>query len=171
MDDADPVGHFALGAAYMWNKELDRAQAQAERSLVLSPNSADGLRMTAHIKIFAGDPAGALEDLDAYMKRDPHYPDMALQLVADARFALGQYEEAIAAIEQRLVRTPNSETAYALLASCHGHLGRPDECQKAWEAGGSGSIPPSRWRAAAASCRSDARRISSAASKACARAD
>ena len=133
MDDADPVGHFALGAAYMWNKELDRAQAQAERSLILSPNSADGLRMTAHIQIFSGDPAGALESLDAYMKRDPHYPDMALQLVADARFQLGQYKEAIEAIEQRLVRNPHSETAFALLASCYGHLGRPEECQKAWE--------------------------------------
>jgi adenylate cyclase len=67
------------------------------------------------------------------MKRDPHYPDVALQLVADARFALGQYEPAIAAIEQRTrVRNPQSETAYALLASCYGHLGRPEECQKAW---------------------------------------
>jgi len=133
MDEEEPVCHFALGAAYMWTKQLDKAQEQAERAIALSPNSADGLRMTAHIQIFSGDPATALENLDVYMKKDPHYPDMALQLVADARFALGQYEEAIAAIEKRLARNPHSETAYALLASCYGHLGRPEECQKAWE--------------------------------------
>ena len=67
------------------------------------------------------------------MKRDPHYPDMTLQLVADARFALGQYEQAIEAIERRLARNPHSETAYALLASCYGHLARPEACKSAWE--------------------------------------
>jgi len=133
MDETDPAGHFALCAAYMWSKDLDRAQAEAQRCLELSPNSADSLRLTAHLQIFLGDPTGAIENLEVYMKRDPHYPDVALQLLADARFQLGQYEQAIAAIEQRLVRAPNSETAYALLASCYGHLGRPEECQKAWE--------------------------------------
>jgi TolB-like protein/class 3 adenylate cyclase len=133
MDEADPAGHFALCAAYMWSKNLDRARAEAQRCLELSPNSADSLRLTAHLQIFSGDPAGAIENLEVYMKRDPHYPDVALQLLADARFQLGQYEQAIAAIEQRLARAPHSETAYALLASCYGHLGRPQECQKAWD--------------------------------------
>jgi adenylate cyclase len=133
MDEQDPAGHFALCGAYMWTKDLDRARMEAERCLELSPNSADGLRLRAHIQIFAGDPATAVESLEAYMLRDPHYPDVVLQLVADARFQLGQYEQSINAIEQRLKRTPNSETAYALLAACHGHLGRLEECQKAWK--------------------------------------
>lgn len=133
MDEEEPLGHFALGAAYLWTRDFDRAQAEAQRSLVLSPNSAEGLRMKAHIQVFAGDPAGALENVDAYMKRDPHYPDIALQLVADARFALGEYEQAIEALERRLARNPQSETAYALLASCYGQLGRAEECRKAWE--------------------------------------
>jgi adenylate cyclase len=133
MDEQEPTGHFALCAAYMWIKDLDRAREEAERCLALSPNSADGLRLRAHIQIFSGDPGTAVENLEAYMKRDPHYPDVVLQLVADARFQLGQYERSVEAIEQRLKRTPNSETAYALLASCHGHLGRPEECQKAWQ--------------------------------------
>ena len=55
------------------------------------------------------------------------------RFLAEARVSLGEYEEAVAAIEQRLVRNPQSETAYALLASCYGHLGRPDECRRAWE--------------------------------------
>ncbi len=36
-------------------------------------------------------------------------------------------------INQRLERNPQSETAYALLASCYGHLGRPEESRLAWE--------------------------------------
>jgi tetratricopeptide (TPR) repeat protein len=132
MDESEPAGHFALGAAYMWSRDLERARAEAERTIELSPNSADSLRMIAHVQIFAGDAKSALENLEVYMQRDPHYPDIALQLVADAHFALGQYEEAIAVLEQRLQRNPQSETAYALLASCYGLLGRPEECQAAW---------------------------------------
>ena len=132
MDEIEPAGHFTLCSAYMWSKDLDRAWVEAQRCLELTPNSADGLRLTAQLQIFSGDAAGALENLEAYMKRDPHYPDIALQLVADARFALGQDEQAITAIEQRLARSPQSETAYALLASCHGQLGRSAECQAAW---------------------------------------
>jgi len=132
MDDGEPAAHLALGSAYMWTKDLDRAQLEAQRGLELSPNSVDALRMMAHIKIFAGDPKGALEILDTYMQRDPHYPGITLQFVADARFSLGEYEKAIEAIEKRLAQNPNSETAYALLAACYGQLGRAEECQKAW---------------------------------------
>ena len=64
---------------------------------------------------------------------DPHYPEVLLQFLADARFSLGEYDQAIAAIEQRLARNPQSETAHALLASCYGHLGRPEESRRAWE--------------------------------------
>jgi adenylate cyclase len=133
MDEEEPLAHFALGSVYLWSREYDRAQAEVERSMALSPNSADGIRMKAHIELFGGDPAAALENIDRYMKQDPHYPDIALQLVADAQYALGEYEKAIAALKQRLARNPQSETAYALLASCYGQLGLAEECRKAWE--------------------------------------
>jgi adenylate cyclase len=133
MDEEEPNGHLALGMAYMWSRQLDRARAEAQRCVVLSPNSEEFLRLMAHVQIFSGDPAGALETLDASMRLDPHFPEIALQFLADARFSLGEYGQAIAAIEQRLARNPQSETAYALLASCYGHLGRPEESRQAWE--------------------------------------
>jgi adenylate cyclase len=127
-----PNGHFALGVACMWGKELERAQAAVERGLTLSPNSVDLLTAKAHIQIFAGDPGAAVETLAHSMRLDPHYPEILLQFLADARFSLGQYAAAIDAIEQRLARNPQSETAYALLASCYGHLGQPERSREAW---------------------------------------
>ena len=73
----------------------------------------------ANVQIFSGDPGAAILTLDASMRLDPHYPDIALQFLADARFSLGEYEQAVVAIEKRLERNPQSETAYALLASCY----------------------------------------------------
>ncbi|RUM10172.1 adenylate/guanylate cyclase domain-containing protein [Rhizobium fabae] len=133
MAEEQPTGHFALGMACMWNRELDRARAEVLRGLELSPNSAELLILMAHIQIFSGDPADALETLDASMRLDPHYPEILLQFLADARFSLGEYEQAIVAIQRRLQQNPQSETAYALLASCYGHLGRMEESRQAWE--------------------------------------
>ncbi len=133
MDDKEPAGHFALGVAHVWSRELERAQAEARRGLALSPNSVELLILMANIQIFSGDPAGALATLEASMRLDPHYPEITLQFLADAHFSLGEYAQAIAAIEQRLARNPQSETAHALLASCYGHLGRPEESRQAWE--------------------------------------
>ncbi|ATU92030.1 adenylate/guanylate cyclase domain-containing protein [Phyllobacterium zundukense] len=133
MDEERPDGHFALGMACMWSRDLDRARAEVQRGLALSPNSIDLLMLKAHIQIFSGEPAGALQTLDAAMLLDPHYPEVLLQFLADARFSLGDYEQAMTALEQRLARNPQSETAYALLASCYGHLGRAEESRRAWE--------------------------------------
>ncbi|MBX4865044.1 tetratricopeptide repeat protein [Rhizobium sophorae] len=133
MAEEQPNGRFALGMACMWNRELDRARAEVQQGLALSPNSADLLILLAHIQIFSGDPAGALETLDASMRLDPHHPEILFQFRADAHFSLGEYEQAIVAIEQRLQQNSQSETAYALLASCYGHLGRPEESRQAWE--------------------------------------
>jgi TolB-like protein/Flp pilus assembly protein TadD len=132
MDEEQPDGHFALGVACMWSHELDRARIEVRRGLELSPNSVKLLMAMAHIQIFDGDAAQALETLDLSMRLDPHYPEILLQFIADAHFSLGDYQQAIAAIEQRLLRNPQSETAYALLASCYGHLGEPEKGRAAW---------------------------------------
>jgi tetratricopeptide (TPR) repeat protein len=60
------------------------------------------------------------------------YKDIALYFLAEARISLGQFDEAVAALKQRLDRNPNSETSYALLASCYGHLGKIAEARAAW---------------------------------------
>jgi TolB-like protein/class 3 adenylate cyclase len=133
MDPEEPDGHIALAVACMWNRELERALAEAGRCLALLPNSAEGHLATAHAQIFFGDAAAALERLDAYMRLDPLYPDIALYFLAEARFSLGEFLQAAAALDQRLERNPQSETSYALLASCYGHLGRLAESRAAWK--------------------------------------
>ena len=133
MDEEEPAGHLALGIGYVWSRDLDRARAEALRGLALSPNSVELLILMANVQIFSGDPAAAVQTLDAAMRLDPHYPDITLQFLADARFSLGEYEQAVVALEQRLARNSQSETAYAMLASCYGQLGRPDDSREAWE--------------------------------------
>ena len=132
MDEAEPQGHYALAVALFFHRETDRALAEARRSVALAPNFAQGHHTIARMLTFSGDAAGAINTIDTYMQLDPLYPDMALYLLAEARFALGQFEEAVTVLKQRHGRNPDSATSYALLASCYGHLGRIAESQAAW---------------------------------------
>jgi len=133
MDDEDPACHLALGVGYSWSRDLDRAEAHARRGLALSPSSVEIMILLAAVQIYAGNPADALTTLDALMRLDPHYPDIALQFLADAHFSLGQYELAVEAIERRLKRNPETGTAFVLLASCYGWLGRFEDARGAWD--------------------------------------
>jgi predicted Zn-dependent protease len=84
------------------------------------------------VHYYSGDPLRAIDTLNAYMQLDPLYPPLALHFLAQAQHSLGQYEAAVQTLKRRLEREPNSETGYALLASCYGHLGQIDESGSAW---------------------------------------
>lgn len=131
-DEADAQAQFAFAIASLWNRDFEAAAAAAARCLDLEPNSAEGHLATAHVQVFGGDPAGAIETLDSYIRLDPLYPDIVLHFLAEAHISLGRYEEAIGALRQRLARAPSSATAYNLIAACCGHLGRLDEARSAW---------------------------------------
>jgi adenylate cyclase len=132
MDPDEPHAHFALAVAYLWNREHDKAFAAARRCLALAPNSAEGHLAIARIQIYCGDAADSIDRIKAYMRIDPLYPALTLYFLAEAHVALGQFEEAIADLKQRLQRDVNSESSYALLASSYGHLGRVAESRAAW---------------------------------------
>jgi adenylate cyclase len=132
IDDEDPSAHVWFAIALFWHREHDRAFAEAQRGISLAPNLAEGHLAIARILIYSGDGAAAINTIDAYMRLDPLYPDLTLLFLAEARISLGQLDEAVAALKQRVELNPNSETSYALLASCYGHLGRIAEARTAW---------------------------------------
>jgi TolB-like protein len=132
MDAEEPQGHFAVAVALLFHREHDRALAAARRCIALAPNLAEGHMATAHILTYSGNGAAAVGAIENYMRLDPLYKDIALYFLAEARISLGQLDEAVAALKQRLERNPNSETSYALLAACYGHLGKTAESQAAW---------------------------------------
>ncbi len=132
MDDSEAQAHFAFAVVLLWHRQHDRALAEAERAIALSPNFAHMHMAKAHILGYMGEGNRAIETLDAYRKLDPHHPAIAHYFMAEALSQLGRYEDAIASLKQRLAHEPDSETSYALLASCYGHLGRVDQARAAW---------------------------------------
>jgi adenylate cyclase len=132
MGDEDPYAHFVFSVVLLWHREYDRAFAEVRRCLALAPSSAEGHLQLANMQYYCGNPSASIDMLNAYMRLDPFYPELALHFLAQAQHSLGQFDAAVATLKLRLKRNPNSETAYALLASCYGHLGRIAESRSAW---------------------------------------
>jgi adenylate cyclase len=132
MDEQEMQGHFSLAVGLLFRREHDRALEKARRCLAMAPNSAEGHMVMANILSYSGRAEEAIAVLEKYRRLDPHHPDLALYFLADAEASIGRFEAAVEALKLRLERNPNSETTYALLAACYGHLGRLDQARAAW---------------------------------------
>ena len=67
------------------------------------------------------------------LNMDPLYPAIVLHFVAQAHFALGDYQAAAKLLLERIARNPGTDSSRMLLAACYGHLGRADEARAAWQ--------------------------------------
>jgi tetratricopeptide (TPR) repeat protein len=111
LDEEEPQAHEVLAIALFFHRDLDRALAEARRCLELAPSSAGGHVAIARILTCSGAPVSAIKMIDATMRLDPLYGGLALHFLAEARVSLGQFDEAVAALTQRLKRNPNSYVA------------------------------------------------------------
>jgi adenylate cyclase len=92
VDEEEPQAHFVVGVALLWSRKHDRALAELQRSVAIAPNFAEAHLAMAHVLIYSGDAAGAIDSLDTGMRLDPLYRDIALYFLAEARISLGQFE-------------------------------------------------------------------------------
>ena len=121
-----------MSLALQWSRRLDDSLEFAQRCLQVAPNCALGWLQLTNLLHYLGDEEESLRALDRYFELDPLYPNVALYFRAEAESALGRYQDAIGTLRQRLTRDPRSQTSYALLASCYGHLGRMEDASAAW---------------------------------------
>jgi adenylate cyclase len=128
----EPVSHMALGNVLLWRRDHDGALAEFRQMLAIDPNFAQGHAATALALMYSGQPSEALEFFAAAMRRDPHYPAIVLHFVAQANFALGNYETAAKQLIERIARNPGTDSSRMLLAACYGHLGRVEEARAIW---------------------------------------
>ena len=132
LDESNPHAYFAVAAAALWMKQHARAADAAEKCLVIAPNFAEGHSVFGLILVYSGKAREAIESLQIAMRLDPHYRDIYLHLLALAHVQLKEYEQAVAALERRLVRKPESDISRVLLAAIHGHMGNIEESRAEW---------------------------------------
>jgi adenylate cyclase len=133
LDDENPEACNVLGIVLKWMKDLDRSIAALERALVFDPNYAHAYASLGATLYYAGEPERGLHFLERAVRLDPHHPDEYLHFLGLTYFALGRFDEAIAVLERRLIRNPNTDVSRVLLASIYGHLGQHEEACQSWK--------------------------------------
>ena len=133
-DSGEPLAHFVSALVAGRERNTERAVAEVNAALTLSPNYAPARGLLAkHRTRFAGRPLAAIAQMERNMRLDPVVSQQGLHFLGLSYLTAGKYETAAAIFKQRLVLVPNSDTTRSFLASALGHLGEIEEARRVWD--------------------------------------
>ncbi len=133
LDNADPMGHLAIGLMHMFDREHGQAIAELETAVRINPSSAQAHHVLGTALAHGGRADEALPHLVEAIRLSPADPDAAgyNSRIGMAHFYLGDYEAAVQWTEKG-IRLPGSAwmmRAYRVAALAQ--LGRDDDASDA----------------------------------------
>jgi TolB-like protein/class 3 adenylate cyclase len=131
IDPQSPHAQWALGYVYMRTRQFDQAIEALQQALQLSPNFADGFALLALIRNNLGQAEEAIRLINKAMALNPYYSRDYLYNLGRAYYALGDYDNAVQALEKALERNQTSREIRIYLAASLVQLGRQDDAE--WE--------------------------------------
>lgn len=129
IDDHQPDAHAMLGCLALHEHNYEKAVELGRKAIELGPSIADNLILLAMILNYCGGADEAIELIEKAMRLSPQYPDWYSGIVGVSYFQLGRYDEAIAADQARLARTPDNWFSDFRLAAIYQKLGRNEEAR------------------------------------------
>ena len=129
IDDRQPDAYAMLGIIALHQRNYQQAVALGRKAIELGPSIADNLVLLAMTLNYCGGADEAIQLVEKAMRLSPHYPDWYLGIAGVAYCQLGRYEEAIAADEARLPRSPDNIYSDFRLAAIYQKLGRYEEAR------------------------------------------
>jgi adenylate cyclase len=128
LDPRLPQAHAQFGDVLLYKSRHDAAIAEFERAFALNPNFIDF--RYARALIYTGEPARAIEVLEANMRLDPFQPPIyATSWVGLANYMLRRYGEAVRLLRECVSRLPNQQYPHLWLASAYAQLGQLEEAR------------------------------------------
>jgi adenylate cyclase len=129
LDPRLPQARGQLGFVLLYKGQHEAAIAEFERAFALNPNYVDHRYAAALIS--AGEPARAIEVLEAIMRLDPFQPLIyATSWLAAANFSLERYGETVHLLRECVSRLPDLQWPHVVLAAAYAQLGQLEEARK-----------------------------------------
>jgi adenylate cyclase len=124
-----PEAHVGLGWTLLWMRQHEAAIAAFQRAVALNPNFTNW--RYAFTLVFAGEPATAIQTLEAHMRLDPFYEPYAPATWGLACYMLGRYAEALSHLRECISRAPSMRAARVWLAATYAQLGELEHARTA----------------------------------------
>jgi adenylate cyclase len=127
LDPLLPQAHAQLGFALVYKRRHDAALAEFERALALNSNFTD-YRYGQALR-YAGEPARAIEVLEARTHLDPLQPSMFAfaSVMGGSNYMLRRYGEAVRWYREGASRLPNRQWPHVGLAAACAQSGQLEE--------------------------------------------
>ena len=133
LDSSIPQIFFTRSALYLAQRKYEASIEAARRMIEVHPNYADGHGMLAFALCFGGQHAEALLAIRSSRRIDPEVSYLDLAIEGRILFHLEQYTEAVALIEQSVLKNPAYDRTQLMLAAAYAQLGRLEDASWAIE--------------------------------------
>jgi adenylate cyclase len=124
LDGTNAYAHAFLGALHLIQQQWEKAIAAGERSVALSPNSADVLAIFAITLKSVGRVDEALSMIEKAIRLNPMPPEWYLHELGTYYRLLGRYDEAIAVLKKNLAGNPDYLTSLINLTATYSMAGK-----------------------------------------------
>lgn len=130
LDPSLVQAHSLLAYLYTFKKQYEKGIAEAERTVEINPNFADGYCHIARILHYVGRNMESIELYKKAMRLNPYPPSFYYYQMGYCYFMTDQYEEAIVKFNNAIKLQPDNLPAFIGLAAVYGISGRNEESMK-----------------------------------------
>ena len=124
--------HYVAAVVAFWQRDLVRAKAEVDAALALNPNHAQANGTRGLVEIYSGHPLEAIPFIQRGILLDPTFAQQYMHFLGSAYLVAGQFDDAVAALRERIRLAPKTDLSRAFLASALGHLGTIEEARSVW---------------------------------------
>ncbi len=129
LDPSCAEAYSSLGLYHLSSREHEEAMKNANKSVVMAPNHASIIAISAAILNKCGQPEKAIERIRKAMRLSPVYPTWFLMIFGQASRLVGRADAAIDAYCELTNREPDSLDSHISLAEIFGELNRVNEAK------------------------------------------
>jgi TolB-like protein/DNA-binding winged helix-turn-helix (wHTH) protein len=133
LDDADAIGHYVLGTAFLLGGDPEGGRAELERAVSLDPNNAWAMAALGVTYGFYKRPREGLALMERALRASPHdsLTWFWLHWMAMTHYFAGDYGAALETADRVIRRQPEQGFGYRVRAASLGQLGRIEEAKAA----------------------------------------
>lgn len=125
-DDHESQSHLAVGVAYLFNREYEKAENHLSRALTLNPNDDLIMIENGRFLMYVNRPLDGAAIVQQAMRHNPYHPNWYWNILGRCFHTARKYAEAISVLE-RVSNPPYWVLAY--LAACHAESGNRDKAE------------------------------------------